>query len=332
MRPASGGTEFGLGTAEVKRRHILGKAIAVGLMVSEWFRVRHGEGERRALISAGAGAGLAAAFNAPLAGLVFVLEELQGSFTPVVFVAAFLTSVTGDVVGRLLAGEMPVLSLPAMPPPTVHAVPVALVLGAAFGLGGVIFNRALLKSLDLFENTVSRTPFRAGALAGLCVGAAGWISPLVSGSGSALTEEALAGRVAISVIPVFLLARFFLTMLSYSSGAAGGIFAPILVIGSLGGFAIGTGAHQLAPTLAVSPPVFAVLGMGALLTSTIRAPLTSIVLMVELTGEYRFMLPLLASCLAAYGVAEWCKDVPIYEALRERARRKAESKAALARS
>ena len=140
---------------------------ATGLMVSDWLRVRRGEGERRALISAGAAAGLSAAFNAPLAGVVFVLEELQGSFTPVVFVAAFLASVTGDVVGRLLVCETCVFWLPPMPPPTVHAVPVALLLGAVCGLGGVLFNRVLLKSLDLFEPLVARSAvsLRAPALA-----------------------------------------------------------------------------------------------------------------------------------------------------------------------
>jgi CIC family chloride channel protein len=131
----------------------------------------------------------------------------------------------------------------------------------------------------------------------------------------------LSGHVALALIPIFLVARFLLTMLSYGSGAAGGMFAPILALGSLGGFALAGWAHGFLPTLAESPQIFSVLGMGALLTSTIRAPLTSIVLMVELTGEYRFMLPLLASCLAAYGVAEWCKDIPLYEALRARALR-----------
>src|SRR5664280_2214444 len=113
---------------------------ATGLMVSTWFRVKPGEGERKALISAGAGAGLAAAFNAPLAGVVFVLEELHGAFTPVIFVAAFLASVTADVVCRVLTGETPVFALSGMPVPSLNALPVALVLGGLAGLGGVLFN------------------------------------------------------------------------------------------------------------------------------------------------------------------------------------------------
>jgi CIC family chloride channel protein len=123
---------------------------ATGLMVSEWFRVKIGEGERKALIAAGAGAGLAAAFNAPLAGVMFVLEELAGNFTPVILVSAFLASVTADMVSRVLTGELPVFALQNMPAPDLHAVPAALVLGLACGLGGVIFNRSLLKSLDIY--------------------------------------------------------------------------------------------------------------------------------------------------------------------------------------
>jgi CIC family chloride channel protein len=106
--------------------------------------------------------------------------------------------------------------------------------------------------------------------------------------------------------------------LSSSPGAAGGIFAPLLVLGSLGGLALGAGVHAILPAWAVFPETFAVIGMGALFTSTVRAPLTGIVLMIELTGKYDFMLPLLVGCLAAYGVAEALGDKPIYEALRER--------------
>jgi len=293
---------------------------ATGLMVSGWFRVTPGEGERKALISAGAGAGLAAAFNAPLAGVIFVLEELHGAFTPVIFVAAFLASVTADVVCRVLTGETPVFSLHGMPAPALGAIPIALVLGLLAGFGGVLFNRCLLGSLDFFERFRVRPPFLVGAAAGLILGLAAWIYPEVSGSGAPLAERAFSGAIALRWVLVLVAARFVLTMVSYGSGAAGGIFAPLLVIGALGGLATGILAHALTPGLAPQPAIFAVLGMGALLTSIVRAPLTGIVLMIELTGQYDFMLPLLVSCFAAYGIAEALGNEPIYEALRERGR------------
>jgi len=296
---------------------------ATGLMVSEWFKVKPGEGERKALISAGAGAGLAAAFNAPLAGVMFVLEELQGSFTPVVFVAAFLASVVADIVGRVLTGEMPVFALKSMAAPAMSALPLALILGAIAGLGGVIFNRCLLASLDWFDRLRRWPGWVPGVLAGAVVGIASGLYPGVAGSGGVLAERALIGEIALRWVPLLLLVRFMLTMVSYGSGAAGGIFAPLLVIGALGGLATGGAVNAVWPALAPHPEIFAVLGMGALLTAIVRAPLTGIVLMVELTGKYDFMLPLLVSCLAAYGVAEGLKNAPIYEALRERANRQA---------
>ena len=293
---------------------------ATGIMVSKWFRVRPGEGERKALICAGAGAGLAAAFNAPLAGVIFVLEELHGSFTPVIFVAAFLASVTADVVCRVMTGDTPVFGLHGMPVPSLNALPVALVVGVCAGFGGVLFNRCLLGSLDAFDRLKRWPPFLVGALTGLVVGFAAWIYPEVSGSGGMLTERALTGEFSIRVVAVLIAARFALTMVSYGSGSAGGIFAPLLVIGALGGLAVGYAAHAIAPAWAGHPEVFAVLGMGALLTSIVRAPLTGIVLMIELTGKYDYMLPLLVSCFVAYGIAEGMECMPIYEALRERAR------------
>lgn len=293
---------------------------ATGLMVSEWFRVKPGEGERKALIAAGAGAGLAAAFNAPLAGVMFVLEELAGNFTPIVFVAAFLASVAADVVGRLLTGEMPVFPLHDMPAPNLRALPASLLLGLVCGLGGVLFNRCLLKSLDLYARL--RWPaWCIGALAGALVGCASGIVPGVAGGGGVLAERALMGEIALRWLPLLLVTRFFLTMTSYGTGAAGGIFAPLLVLGALGGLGFGHAVHLALPSWATHPETFAVIGMGGLLTAIVRAPLTGIVLMIELTGKYDFMLPLLACCLVAYAVAEGLRDTPIYEALRERSKR-----------
>ena len=299
-----------------------------GLMVSTWFRVKQGEGERKALISAGAAAGLAAAFNAPLAALIFVLEELSGSFTPVLFVASFLAAVSADVVCRVVTGETPVFALKDAPVPSLHELPVAAVIGLLAGLGGVVFNKGLVASLDLFDRLRSWPPFAVGACVGVFVGLAAWIYPGISGSGALLTDRAMSGEIALKWMVVLLAARFFLTMVSYGCGAAGGIFAPLLVLGSLGGLAVGSALHAIVPSLAFYPETFAVISMGALFTATVRAPLTGIVLMIELTGKYDFMLPLLVGCFAAYGVAEGLGDIPIYEALRERAKHKAKSAAA----
>lgn len=291
---------------------------AAGFMVSEWFKVKAGEGERRALVSAGAGAGLAAAFNAPLSGLIFVLEELHGNFTPVMFVAAFLASVSADVVSRLMISEAPVFHIAGLVAPGVASLPWAALLGVAMGGLGVVFNRCLLTTIGLRERMLRWPAFAVGATAGAFVGFVGWTVPGLAGSGGELVQLSLSGKVAVSLMPLFLLARFSLTMVSYGSGAAGGIFAPLLVLGALGGLWFGAGVQHLAGSVTLTPQVFCVLGMGALFTAIVRAPLTGIILMIELTGAYGFMLPLLVSCLAAYGVAEALGNTPIYEALRQR--------------
>ncbi|MGH7995782.1 MAG: H(+)/Cl(-) exchange transporter ClcA [Opitutaceae bacterium] len=290
---------------------------AVGLMVSRWFHVPHGEGERKALISAGAGAGLAAAFNAPLAGMIFVLEELHGAINPIIFVCAFLASVTSDVVARVLAGAPPIFALRGLVAPTLTVLPAAVVAGVCAGFVGVAFNRSIFRSMDFFER-LKCPPALAGGAVGLLSGLAGAWIPGLSGTGTNLVTEALTGGFALSILPLLLIIRFGLSIAGFGSNAAGGIFLPLLVIGALGGLSFGDLAHGLTPLWIPHPEIFVVLGMGALFTAIVRAPLTGIVLMIELTGVYDFMLPLLVSCFAAYGIAEWMKDVPIYEALRIR--------------
>ncbi len=161
-----------------------------------------------------------------------------------------------------------------------------------------------------------------GAVVGLIVGLAGWLTPGLAGSGGPLVQRAISGHILVAALPLFLVARFALTMVSYSSGAAGGVFAPLLGLGALGGLLFGAGVHALplAGSPELTPEIFCVLGMGAMFTAIVRAPLTGIVLMIEMTGTYAFMLPLLVSCLVAYGVAEAMGNTPIYEALRLRSR------------
>ncbi|MEO6874710.1 MAG: H(+)/Cl(-) exchange transporter ClcA [Opitutaceae bacterium] len=314
----SGVASIGGGMALGREGPTIQMGSGVGQMVSEWFKVKVGEGERRALMSAGAGAGLAAAFNAPLSGLIFVLEELHGAFTPVMFVAAFLASVSGDIIARLLIGDLPVFHINGMVAPGISSLPWAALLGVLAGGFGVLFNRGLLATIDLRERLMRWPAFVVGAIVGAYVGLVGWTVPGLAGSGGGLVQAALAGKVLVSLLPLYVLARFSLTMTSYGSGAAGGIFAPLLVLGALGGLWFGAGVHHFEASAGLTPAVFCVLGMGALFTAIVRAPLTGIVLMIELTGVYGFMLPLLVSCLAAYGVAEACGNLPIYEALRRR--------------
>lgn len=274
--------------------------------------------ERRTLIAAGAGAGLAAAFNAPLSGLTFVLEEVQRDFHPIVFAAAFVAAVIADIVARFLSGSAPVFAIPTYPLQPLSTLPGFAILGVAAGVFGVAFNRLLLSAVERASRLSSRARWTFAGIVGVAVGLIGWAEPDAIGSGHELAETVLAGNLALATIPAWFLVRWALTLGSYSTGAAGGIFAPLLVLGALLGLAVGQLAAALAPELAPQPAVFAVVGMAAYFTAIVRAPLTGIVLIVEMTGNYEQMLPLLVSCFCAYGVAELLRELPIYEALLER--------------
>lgn len=286
---------------------------AIGDAIARWLKVS--ARDRLVLIAAGAGAGLAAAFNAPLSGLVFILEEVQRDFRPVVFGAAFLAAAVADIVARFATGQLPVFTVPSYPTPPLAALPVFLCLGAAAGLLGVAFNMGILTTLHWFERIPSHLRVAAAAVVGGLAGLLAWFSPLAVGGGHDLAEEVLAGHFLLAVIPLWFLLRFGLTLISYGTGAPGGIFAPLLVLGALLGLAIGQVAARLAPTVVPQPAVFAVVGMAAYFTAIVRAPLTGVVLIVEMTGNYNQMLALLVSCFAAYIVAEGLRNLPIYEAL-----------------
>lgn len=289
---------------------------SAGQMVARW--VRTTPTERRTLIAAGAGAGLSAAFNAPLAGVVFVLEELQRDFSPGVFTAVFIASVTADLITRLLLGQLPVFRVNVVPPPPLTSLPTFLVLGVTCGVMGVLFNRALLGSLNLFQKVRHWPSWLPGAIVGAGVGLVAWFRPDVVSGGNALAEGTLAGHVLLRAIPFLFVLRFALTMFSYGSGAPGGIFAPLLVLGALIGLGVGRVSAHVWPSGTGDPFAFAAVGMAAYFTAIVRAPLTGVVLILEMTGNYFLMLPLLVACLVAYGIADLLADRPIYEALLER--------------
>ena len=271
-------------------------------------------GERLALIAAGSGAGLAAAFNAPLAGVVFVLEEVQRGFTPNVFGAALIASVTADVVSRLANGQQPVYDIPFYEAPALGTLFLYPLLGVLAGVLSVAFIKGLLLTLD----GAARLPFHplvTAAVVGGLISGVGIFFPGVIGSGEGLIERTLAGEVVLWAVLPLLVVRYMLTLSSYALGAPGGVFAPLLVLGALLGTGLGSAAQLGLPQLGVNPEALAVVGMAALFTGVARSPLTAVVLIVEMTGNYGQMLPLLLACFSAYAVTEGFRVPPMYEAL-----------------
>ena len=291
---------------------------AVGALAAD--RIGRGPRDRLTLIAAGAGAGLAAAFNAPLAGLIFVLEEVQRDFRPLIFGATFIAAAVATAISQSVSGPFPVFEVASYPVPPVSLLAAFAVVGVLCGGLGAGFNRALLKSMDLAERFAPTTG-RAVAVAAVVGGAIGlvaWIAPDVVGGGHDMSETILDGDVVLWMIPFLFGLRFLFTVASYGTGAPGGIFAPLLVLGALVGLAVGHGAVALFPATVAAPGAFAVVGMAAFFASVVRAPLTGLVLIVEMTGSYALMLPLLVACFCAYILAEALRTPAIYDVLLER--------------
>lgn len=313
---ASGTLGIGAGLALGREGPTVQMGGSVGEMVSGW--LHSNTRERHILVAAGAGAGLAAAFNAPLAGVIFVLEELRRDFAPGALTGAFMASVTADVVVRLITGQSPIFHVASPPVPPLSCLPLFLILGLVTGLLGVAFNRTLLGSLRLFERTSGWPLGLPAALVGVAVGVVGWFTPEALGGGGPLVQDTLNGRIGLYALSGFLLLRFAMTMASYGTGTAGGIFAPLLVLGAQTGLLVDLLGRHAFPAAAGFETSFAVVGMAALFTAIVRAPLTGIVLILEMTSSYPLMLPLLAACFIAYALADMLHDRPIYEALLER--------------
>jgi CIC family chloride channel protein len=271
------------------------------------------------LLSAGAGAGLAAAFNAPLAGLLFVIEELHRELSSRTAAGALLAAVCATVVTQWLAGDTPSFAVHGLTSMPLWALPLAGVIGVLGGGAGVVFNRALLagQAAALAQRRLPR--WALPGVAGTLVGLAAWWVPDAVGGGQGVAERVLGGTMgmALGSLALLIAAKFVLSVVSYASGAPGGIFAPMLLLGALLGAALGKAAAVLSPSFAAQTQVLAVLGMAALFAGSVRAPLTGIVLISEMTDGYQLLFPICIASLAAYLSAEGLRGRPVYDALLE---------------
>jgi CIC family chloride channel protein len=269
------------------------------------------------LMAAGAGAGLAVAFNAPLAACLFVVEELLHRFSSRVFCATLISCICGTVMLRMMLGNTPDFGSPVLGAWSAEVLPEYLVLGALAGLVGVAFNVSLLGTLQLFDRASHWPRGAKGAIVGGVVGLIAWFSPAAVGGGDNLAQLAITEHRALLAILSMLFIRFALTMGSYGSGAPGGIFAPLLAIGALlgNGFALINSDLRHLP---FDPSAFAIVSMAACFTAIVRSPLTGVVLLLEMTGSWTLILPMMAASVTAYAIPELLRNPPIYDSLRER--------------
>jgi chloride channel protein, CIC family len=278
---------------------------------------RRNQDDVKALLAAGAGAGLATAFSAPVAGAVFVLEELVRRFDTRITITTLCASGSAIAVARLLLGNGPDFRLEPLPYSGFGTVPIFLVLGAITGLLGVAYNHVILGALVAAERLGRRLPGEIRAMTiGAAVGLLAWFGPGLVGGGDVITQRTLAGGDSLMVVIGVFLVRFGLGPVSYAAGTPGGLFAPLLVLGAQSGLVLGTLFCRWFPYLAEQPAAFAVVGMAAFFSAVVRAPVTGIILITEMTGCFTLLLPMLLACFAAMAVPTLLGDPPIYDSLR----------------
>jgi chloride channel protein, CIC family len=271
----------------------------------------------RVLVAAGAGAGLATAFNAPVAGAIFVLEELVQKFEPRIAIVALGASATAISVARIFLGDAPDFHVPKLAYAGAASRPLFFVLGIMAGLAGVAYNQTLLKTIT-FAESAERWPIalRAG-LVGAAVGVLAWFAPGLVGGGDSLTQRTLLGVGTLALLPLVFFIRFALGAVSYAAGTPGGLFAPLLVLGAQLGLYFGLLCRLAFPGLHLQIEAFAVVGMAAFFVAVVRAPLTGMLLVCEMTGNATMLLPMLGACFLAMLVSTLLGNAPIYDSLRE---------------
>ena len=269
----------------------------------------------RNLVACGAAAGIAATFNAPIAGTVFALEVILGSFAVPAFGTVVISSVTASVIGRWAFGDVPAFVVPEYSLDSLWEFPIYLALGVAAAIAATIYTRSIYSMEDLWDRWKLQ-PWLKPAVGGLLLGIMALVYgrlpilsfdvvPQVFGVGYATIDGALNGTLLLPVMLLLLVLKIFATSLTLGSGGSGGVFAPSLFVGALLGGCVGLAAEMLFPGLPGPPGAYALVGMGAVFAGATHAVMTAVIIMFEMTGDYKIILPLMLSVVTATLLTRW---------------------------
>jgi chloride channel protein, CIC family len=271
----------------------------------------------KSLIPVGAAAAIAAAFNTPLAAVLFALEEVVGDLHAPVLGSVVIASATSWGVLRLLLGNDPLFQVPQYQLVNPWELLIYGFLGVAGGVVSAGFTQLLLRLRAWFQKQPRKTVWFQPLAGGLLVGVMGLFLPQVMGVGYKYVGDALNDNLAIKVMVTLLVLKLVATAVSYASGNAGGIFGPSLFLGAMLGGTIGGVAHHFLPGYVAMPGAYALVGMGTAFAGVVRAPMTSVVMIFEITRDYAVIVPLMISNLVSYFIASRLQKEPIYEVLAE---------------
>ena len=285
---------------------------AIGSTIARWTKLN--ESQVRLLVACGAAGGIAATFNAPIAGVFFALELLLANFVARAFAAVVLASVTASVIGRAAFGDVAFLSLP---PFRVHSLG-EYALYAVLGLLAAVVATAFVKTLYGFEDVADRLwkgpewlrPAAGGVLLGLLLLA----MPQMYGVGYPVLENAVTGKYLVGFLALLLVCKMIATSLTIAIGGSGGVFAPSLFLGAMLGAGFGQVAQNAFPDVGIEPGAYALVGMGAVFAGASRAPITAVIILFELTGEHSIILPLLLAVVISTMLSTSLSKESIYTA------------------
>lgn len=283
-----------------------------GALVGKIFKMRGTDQSK--LVAAGAGSAIGATFNAPIAGTVFVLEELTNKFSANLLFPVLVATVTAASVARHFLGNNPSFTIPYITHNlSFEGIFVCIILGIIAGFLGVAFAKIIYKNNDFFENINKLPNWLKPAIAGFVIGIIGLFIPYILGSGNLSVDLLLQHKLTLTTVLLVFVAKFFITPFCFGSGAVGGIFLPMLMLGSFLGYIVASVFNILG--IQTDVIVMSMIGMGAFLSAVARTPITAVVMVFEMTAGYTHILPIMLSAAIADLVAEKLNHRPIYASL-----------------
>jgi CIC family chloride channel protein len=285
---------------------------SIGSTIGRWFPMT--ATQLRIIVHAACVSGLAAAFNTPIAGMTFVMEEIIGDLNARHLSYLIVAAVGATIISRLLLGATPIFDVPSYVLGHPGELGLYVLLGVLAGLLSVAFIRLLVWSIARFQ-TIALPEYVKPALGGVLVGIMGLYLPQVFGIGYDTVTDALQNRLPLLLMAALTLGKFVATILSYSSGTAGGLFAPSLFIGAMLGGSLAALVEAVSPMHIVTPGAFALVGMGAVFVGIIRTPITSILIIFEMTNDYALILPLMLANMTSFVLARFLEPQNLYEAI-----------------
>ncbi len=285
---------IGTGGSAGREGPIVQIGAAIGSSIGQVLRV---SAERvRTLVGCGAAAGIAATFNAPIAGSMFALEIVLGDFGLATFSPIVISSVAATVVSRHFLGDSPAFIVPAYQLVSAWELPLYVILGLFCALVAVTFTTLLYRAEDIFDN-VKIPDYLKPVIGGLILGLMGLLFPHVLGVGYPAIDLSLMQKLSWWVMFLLVAFKILSTSITIGSGGSGGIFAPSLFMGAMAGGFFGTMVHHIFPEVTASPGAYSIVGMGAVVSGTTHGPLSAILILFEMTGDYKIILPLMIACI-----------------------------------